>query len=79
MSGLTHEIVIKGETRPAMLRVGNAVEGFHEERCLVHTALVGNNLQLVCELEDGHMQEARPEWVRFLDSAERFGEIAWRE
>ena len=77
MAGLAHEIIFKTETRPAMYRVGNMKEGFHLERCLVHTAKQGPHFGFICETGSGDLLELQHDDLLFLDSAEKFGEIAW--
>ena len=73
----TARIEVSEELRPAMYRVGNRKEGYHEEPCLVHVTKQGPHFGFVCETRDGYLLELQYDDFRFLDSADKFGEIAW--
>jgi len=70
-------ISITEETRPAYCKVRVKPNESDWVRCIVHVGRIGNHGTWVCETDNGIVYEIPPDGVKFLDSAEKFGEIAW--
>lgn len=71
MAELAYTITVTEELRPAI--------GIHGQRMLVHAARQSNHGLFICELRDGKLVECDEYDFRFLDSEEKFNELAWGE
>lgn len=77
-------ITINDDVRPAMIRFpmsrtdSQGIGYFTETRALVHmNHICSESACYLCELPEGTLYEIKSTDIRFLDSQDRFNEIAW--